>query len=221
MTQDDIVKKFIEAKLVPSKYTVKEVLGFSAQTLVRRGHAMQDIKDEFNKRTLVDKHCPCCLNKVVDKVNTYCSQSCSATYNNKLRVKLRACECCNAETKNKRYCSSKCQQKAINEDFLKDWLSGLPVKTAKGGGVSSRIRKYLFSKFNNKCSKCEWGETHPLTLKVPLEVEHINGDSSDNSPENLTLLCPNCHSLTLTYKALNKGNGRHNRMQRYKEGKSY
>lgn len=38
---------------------------------------------------------------------------------------------------------------------------------------------------------------------------------------NLILLCPNCHSLTPTYKALNKGNGRHNRMKRYNDGKSY
>ena len=30
----------------------------------------------------------------------------------------------------------------------------------------------------------------------------------NNAPENLEILCPNCHSLTGNYKHLNIGNGR-------------
>ena len=41
-----------------------------------------------------------------------------------------------------------------------------------------------------------------------LELEHIDGDWSNTRLENLTLLCPNCHSLTATFKALNRGRGR-------------
>lgn len=48
------------------------------------------------------------------------------------------------------------------------------------------------------CEGCgigpEW-QSHPLTL----EVDHISGDWSDNRPDNLRLLCPNCHSVTDTY----------------------
>lgn len=39
-------------------------------------------------------------------------------------------------------------------------------------------------------------------------MEHIVGDYTNNSEENLILLCPNCHSLTATYKGANKGHGR-------------
>lgn len=49
-----------------------------------------------------------------------------------------------------------------------------------------------------KCSKCgnngEW-----MDEKLILQLEHINGINNDNREENLTFLCPNCHSQTNTY----------------------
>ena len=54
-----------------------------------------------------------------------------------------------------------------------------------------------------------------------MELEHKDGNSSNNSLDNVCLLCPNCHSQTDTYKNKNKGNGRHYRRLRYSEGKSY
>ncbi len=35
---------------------------------------------------------------------------------------------------------------------------------------------------------------------LTLEVEHINGINDNNSKENLTWLCPNCHSQTNTFR---------------------
>ena len=113
-----------------------------------------------------------------------------------------------------------CQHKYTNNKFIEDWLRGEDVGSINSN-VSDRIRQYLFERYNNKCSKCGWGEINPITKRPPLEVEHIDGNSENNSNDNLTLLCPNCHSLTTTYKALNKGSGRYKRMQRYNEGKSY
>uniref|UniRef100_A0AAU2JMU9 HNH endonuclease n=1 Tax=Streptomyces sp. NBC_00049 TaxID=2903617 RepID=A0AAU2JMU9_9ACTN len=40
---------------------------------------------------------------------------------------------------------------------------------------------------------------------LPLEVDHIDGDWRNNQPENLRLLCPNCHSTTDTYRGRAKG----------------
>jgi 5-methylcytosine-specific restriction endonuclease McrA len=39
-------------------------------------------------------------------------------------------------------------------------------------------------------------------------VNHIDGNPSNSAEENLELICQNCHSLTLSYKNRNKGNGR-------------
>jgi len=69
--------------------------------------------------------------------------------------------------------------------------------------------------------ECGWDKRNPLSNKIPIELEHIDGNSENNMLENLKLLCPNCHSLTPTYKALNTGNGRAFRRERYKIGKSF
>jgi len=34
---------------------------------------------------------------------------------------------------------------------------------------------------------------------LPLELDHINGENTDNRLENLRILCPNCHSVTETW----------------------
>lgn len=49
-----------------------------------------------------------------------------------------------------------------------------------------------------QCDRCgnppEW-RGRPMTL----EIHHINGDWRDDRPENLRLLCPNCHATTSTW----------------------
>ena len=80
--------------------------------------------------------------------------------------------------------------------------------------ISNHIRRYLFEKYNNTCAKCGWSKFNLWTGHIPLEIHHIDGDYTNNKEYNLLLLCPNCHSLTETYKALNK-NGRTDRKKYY------
>lgn len=88
--------------------------------------------------------------------------------------------------------------------------------------VSSRtLKKYLIGTYGEHCTKCGWSEKNIFSNKTPLEINHKDGNSDNNKIENVELLCPNCHSLTPNYKALNIGNGRYKRMVRYKEGKSF
>ena len=71
---------------------------------------------------------------------------------------------------------------------------------------SFKLKKRLFNEeyFERKCYKC--GRKKWLGLPIPLELEHINGDNLDNSLNNLTILCPNCHAQTETYRGKNKKN---------------
>src|SRR5262249_31608803 len=74
------------------------------------------------------------------------------------------------------------------------------------------LRKYLTRRLGERCSRCGWAERHAITKKVPIEVEHIDGNWRNNRLDNLTLLCPNCHALTPTFRALNRGRGRAHRL---------
>ena len=56
-----------------------------------------------------------------------------------------------------------------------------------------------------QCELCSWAQKS-LDGRLPLELDHINGDRHDNRLENLRILCPNCHSLQSTHRGKNRGN---------------
>jgi 5-methylcytosine-specific restriction endonuclease McrA len=94
---------------------------------------------------------------------------------------------------------------AKREQKIKLWLDGNDILTTRGKTATAHwIRDHLLEKCDYKCSRCGWGERNIFTGKIPLELEHRDGNFLNNSPDNLEILCPNCHSLTPTYKGANK-----------------
>lgn len=110
-----------------------------------------------------------------------------------------------------KYCSNACQFEHQRRQYIERWLEGKESGLIASGVVSSPVKQYLRKKFNNKCCLCGWSDINPVTGLVPLVADHIDGNWRNNGEDNLRLLCPNCDSLTPTYAALNKGNGRKNR----------
>ena len=113
--------------------------------------------------------------------------------------------------KRAKYCSIKCQKEYQYKSYINKWKKD-EVDGMRGEyQISLYIKTYLFNKYKNKCARCGWGELNRYTKNIPLEIEHIDGNYKNNNEENLILLCPNCHSLTSTYKGANLNKGRKSR----------
>jgi len=78
------------------------------------------------------------------------------------------------------------------------WNTGERLKDWSEYTKTSSIKPHLIKKRGHKCERCKrkkWeGEL------IPLEIDHVNGDRTDNREENLKIYCPNCHALTPTWR---------------------
>ena len=50
----------------------------------------------------------------------------------------------------------------------------------------------------NECAICDQKPTH-AGKELVLQLDHINGINNDHRIENLRILCPNCHTQTVTW----------------------
>lgn len=111
----------------------------------------------------------------------------------------------------RKFCDTHCQMEYQHQVYIENWKNGLEDGMRGSNQISLHIRRFLLEKFNYSCSQCGWNKINPYSNKICLKIEHKDGNFRNNKEENLDVLCPNCHSLTSTYKALNIGNGRDNR----------
>lgn len=125
-----------------------------------------------------------------------------------------------------RFCSNKCsrgystkaKRREINDKVSKT-LTGKPTGRPMSSDVYSKItlghfdhynsipfdqlglrgrRRRILNEQTHKCNKC--GNSEWLGFELTLEVDHIDGNPKNNSRNNLEALCPNCHSLTPTWR---------------------
>ena len=105
-----------------------------------------------------------------------------------------------------KYCNNQCQQSYQYNSRIKQWLEeGHDWKLQ----APSWVKRYLSEQRGYHCEVC--GITEHNSKPIGLECDHIDGNPSNNKPDNLRLICPNCHSQTESFKGANRGNGRQNR----------
>lgn len=136
----------------------------------------------------------------------FCSRSCSVTYNNKKSPKRKRtgwdtaiCNHCSVEFDYKKksstgkFCSNKCSAAAKRQGAIDKWKVGELNHTGQGY-VPNGVRAYLLEVSGGKCSLCGWSGTNIHTGRTCLEVDHIDDDPFNHAPENLQVVCPNCHA---------------------------
>lgn len=120
---------------------------------------------------------------------------------------MRKCLNCNKEitTKQNKFCNRACFNEYQYQRYISQWKNGeVDGGNDNWGGISKHIKRYLRNKYNNACCLCGWNKVSVYTNKVPLEIDHIDGNPMNHSEDNLRLICPNCHSLTENYRGRNK-----------------
>ena len=131
---------------------------------------------------------------------------------------LKPCDCCGVTVKRKesKYCCQSCHVKHTHDVYIDRWKNGLETGMQDSfEKVSDHVRQYLLEVKGPNCWTCGWSEVNLHTGKVPVQIDHIDGNPLNNTEENLRVICPNCHSLTSTWGS--KGGGRPNRRSRYRK----
>ncbi len=77
-------------------------------------------------------------------------------------------------------------------------VTGRPI-----GSHSLKLRLFREGLKRPVCELCGWA-ARAADGRIPVELDHANGDRNDNRLENLRILCPNCHSLQPTHRGLNR-----------------
>jgi len=189
-------------------------------------------REEYYKNPKLCPNCKSVIPYEKKSENKFCNKSCSASYNNKgvrrhgssplilskegILTSKPLCKQCGLECKNIRstFCSPECHKSYQYEERIGMWMDGKTNPKTR-----NFFKRYLTETHGYKCSCCGISEWNGKS--IVLEIDHIDGNSENNNPENLRFICPNCHSQTDTYKGKNVGKGRHYRRERYAAGQSY
>lgn len=141
------------------------------------------------------------------KKQKFCNSSCAATHNNIVRgqkqyeLSSRTCVGCNVKLRNyqKKYCSKECSSSSRLTKTNNQVVDGKKVSVGT-------LRKYLYKTRPIQCELCKGTEW--FGRPMPLVMDHIDGNPSNDILDNLRLICPNCDRFLPTFGSRNKGKGR-------------
>lgn len=124
------------------------------------------------------------------------------------KVSNNICPNCGKEINpGNKYCSNKCMSDYVHIIRYRDFKEH-PEKYNRASYNPKSFKKDILKEQNYRCAICgcspEWNGK-PLTFVL----DHIDGHASNNSRDNLRLICPNCDSQTDTFKSRNKFGERH------------
>ena len=157
-----------------------------------------DRHEEYNKNPKLCKQCGKPIPYRERLRQNYCSQRCGAIGNSNRGNPVPFCKECGKKLSDGAkgiYCKE-CNKIKYTENKMD---AGEPIS-------ASTLRDYLKRTRGHRCEEC--GLETWRGVKIPLDNHHIDGDWKNNALSNLKLLCKNCHAITDTYGAKNKGRGR-------------
>ncbi|CAB4143293.1 HNHc domain containing protein [uncultured Caudovirales phage] len=142
----------------------------------------------------------------------FCNSSCAATYNNQRKPKR------SEESRNRTRVamiavgpmSAEARAKAVQTytDSRLRYLFQTPFEEL--AYQTKRVRVIIEQ--GGVCAHC--GISEWRGQPVCFEMDHIDGDNTNNARENLEILCPNCHSNTPTWKG-RKANRNRDKINEY------
>lgn len=189
---------------------------------LKRPPMSDETKKKISEALKIDtqKFCLNCGKELNIKQTKFCGLKCQGEYNKhkyKKHYENLICQCCGKNfigLTGRKYCCLECANKQLKNDRINKFLTG-DYKLNGNNGIPKIIREYLFEKNNFHCEICGYEGYNIKTGKTILQIHHKDGNSENNTPENLQVICPNCHAKTENYMALNKGKSARNK--RYKK----
>jgi len=179
---------------------IKEILGCSKSTISYHCNNCKKTKiKNISKNIYRVKVITClkCGKEIKTRNHQFCSIYCSNTYRTKERVETE-------KEKNKRLEKEYYQAKfkgVTGDKFLEkikeDKILNAEFNTLKFDNLRMRV----ILEQDKKCFNC--GLDKWLECDLVLELEHKDGNNKNNQRDNLIALCPNCHSLTKTWRGRN------------------
>jgi len=178
-----------------------------------------DYNDLRQKEMLICENCKCKFPPSNTKTGVnrrFCSRSCSNIGVDRWSKKRSLDQ---KEKKKCKNCNKQLDKKTVfcNNECYRGYYNDIQLEKIKNGDLKDTnrkaIKRVLTLVRGHQCEICK--NTEWNGKKIPITLDHIDGNSENNTESNFRLICPNCDAQLPTYKGGNKGNGRKWRKKYY------